>query len=153
MKRDHIEVQILKSSNKTEALKNLQLIEILTPNRSVEIYEFLEPLLVYEDILFVMTWREIVVPIFIFLKEEMAGRFEVVRHEDLLTADGLRSFVDKIKGLLNLVPLVSIDGDELEAVADDFASHSASCPRRILPNWTNKYIEGPLSLFNYNKNY
>jgi len=153
LKRNHIEVQIRKSSNKTEALKNLQPIKILTPNRSIEIYEFYKPLLVDEDILFVMTWREIAVPIFIFLKEEMAGRFEVVRHEDLLTADGLRIFVDKIKGLLNLVNLVSVGGDELEAVADNFAAHSASCPGRMLPNWTNKYIEGPLSLFNYNKNY
>lgn len=143
-----VERMVDASTTMEQALKRFKRIENMRGNR-VEIYNFVESRLADKDFLFAMIWREIVIHVSNFLREEMAGRFEIIRHEDLLTEKGLQEFARNVKKLLSNTTIFECEPEKLRSVAANFASHSRGCSQRVLPTLARKYLKGPFEQFDY----
>jgi len=102
-----------------------------------------------QDLFHVMTFHDLLMPTWNFLHREMRERFIIIRHEDLLTEEGIETFAYDVENLLNIR---KVDGRAKE-IASEMAQHSRDCDARPIPELGRKSVQQIMGFFNYTGTY
>jgi len=99
-----------------------------------------------KDLLHLLTFNDILMPAYHWLQQEMRGRFTAVRHEDLLTEEGLYTFSNNVASILGITGIMDRNFSD---IAEYNGNHSRNCERRQIPVMIKNYVENFMNTFNY----
>merc|ERR1719320_160011 len=100
------------------------------------------------DLFHAMTFHDLLMPTWEYLHREMDERFVIIRHEDLLTEEGVERFAYNVENLLNIESV-----GKAKEVAAQMASKSMDCIAKPIPQSRSKHVQRIMSLFNYTATY
>merc|ERR1712060_143609 len=100
------------------------------------------------DLFHSMAFHDLLKPTWVWLHQTMSEQFVLVRHEDLLTEEGVERFAYNVEHLLNIQRV----GDA-KVIADQMASASRACQPKPIFQSKRREVEKFMNFFNYTATY
>lgn len=100
-----------------------------------------------KDLLHLLSFNDVMMPVLLWLQQEMGDSFIIVRHEDFLTEEGLNTFSTNAESLLGIERRKSRN---LTKIARYMADKSSKCGEKSnIPAMMKKHVEYLMNAFNY----